>query len=123
MHVRRGDFQYKETRVEAKVLYEKAKRKIPGGTTVYVATDERDKKFFKPLAQHYKLLFLDDFVHLIKQINTNHYGMLDQLIASRGRTFIGTWHSTFTGYINRMRGYRISKLKTKGFEDGTMPSK
>jgi hypothetical protein len=31
--------------------------------------------------------------------------MIDQVICTRGTTFIGTWFSTFSGYITRMRGY------------------
>jgi hypothetical protein len=31
--------------------------------------------------------------------------MLEQVVASRGRAFVGVWWSTFTGYIMRMRGY------------------
>mmetsp|Transcript_25451 Transcript_25451/g.51839 ORF Transcript_25451/g.51839 Transcript_25451/m.51839 type:complete len:103 (-) Transcript_25451:41-349(-) len=31
--------------------------------------------------------------------------MMDQRIASRGRNFFGTYYSTFSGYITRMRGY------------------
>lgn len=48
--------------------------------------------------------------------------MLDQLIASRGRTFVGTFHSTFTGYINRMRGYHAEKDKLEGYELGKINS-
>lgn len=48
--------------------------------------------------------------------------MLDQLIASRGRTFVGTFHSTFTGYINRMRGYHAEKDKLEGYELGQIQS-
>ena len=32
-------------------------------------------------------------------------GMIDTIVASRGRAFAGTWFSTFSGYINRLRGY------------------
>ena len=48
--------------------------------------------------------------------------MLDQLIASKGRTFVGTYHSTFTGYINRMRGYHSQKEKSEGYELGAIKS-
>jgi hypothetical protein len=37
--------------------------------------------------------------------------MIDTIIASHGRTFAGTWFSTFTGYINRMRGYLGYSMK------------
>ena len=103
-HIRRGDFQYKETRVDATTIYKNSKDQLTEGATVYVATDERNKTFFQPLAEHYDLVFLDDFNHLFKDLSTNYYGMLDQVVASRSRVFIGTWFSTFSGYINRLRG-------------------
>jgi hypothetical protein len=31
--------------------------------------------------------------------------MIDQVVCTRGDIFVGTWFSTFTGYITRMRGY------------------
>ena len=34
-----------------------------------------------------------------------HLGMMDAIVASRGRAFAGTYYSTFSGYITRMRGY------------------
>ncbi|CAM9868814.1 unnamed protein product, partial [Discosporangium mesarthrocarpum] len=51
------------------------------------------------------LFFLGDFQHLIKGVDPTYYLMLDTIVASQGRTFIGTWRSTFTGYITRLRGY------------------
>lgn len=119
-HVRRGDFQYKETRVTADELLRSCENEIPKGATLYIATDERKKDFFKPFAESYNLLYLDDFAHLIKDVNPNYFGMLDQLIASRGRVFFGTHFSTFTGYIHRMRGYRVDKDKEEGYEDGLL---
>ena len=105
LHVRRGDFQYKVTRAEAPEIYKQTTKQIPDGTTVYIATDERNKAFFDPIKEHYDVLFLDDFLDKLEGINTNYYGMIDQLVASRGRIFFGCWFSTFTGYINRLRGY------------------
>ena len=105
LHVRRGDFQYKVTRYDAPDICKQTTKQIPDGTTVYIATDERKKDFFDPIKEHYDVLFLDDFIDKLPGINTNYYGMIDQLVASRGRKFFGCWFSTFTGYINRLRGY------------------
>jgi GDP-fucose protein O-fucosyltransferase len=94
----------RRTRVSAQELYDISKDELTPGTTVYMATDERDKSFFKDLSVHYDIVYLDDFAPLLKGVNTNFYGMIDQLITSRSRVFFGCWFSTFTGYINRIRG-------------------
>jgi hypothetical protein len=52
---------------------------------------------------------LDHFEDQIESISKNYYGMLDQLVASRGEIFWGAFYSTFTGYINRIRGYHAQK--------------
>jgi len=84
-HVRRGDFQYKSTRIEASELYAKSRDQLVEGSTLYIATDERDKSFFTALKEHYDVTFLDDYMDLIKDVNPNYYGMLDQLVAYKGR--------------------------------------
>lgn len=94
-HIRRGDFQYKATRVDAKEILKMAQKKIPDGATVFIATDERDKAFFQPLKDHYDVVFLDDFHdEALIGINTNFYGMIDQLVTTRSRVFYGCWFST-----------------------------
>ena len=122
MHIRRGDFQYKKTRIEAQRIYENARDVLVENSTIYIATDERNKAFFSVFHDHYHVYFLDDFSHLLQGVNTNFYGMLDQRIASRGRTFVGCWFSTFTGYINRMRGYHHQLAKGPGWEQGAINS-
>ena len=123
MHIRRGDFQYKQTRIEADEIYRNVADIFPENTTLFIATDERQKDFFKPLRDHYHVYFLDDFLHLLPEsFNKNYYGMLDQRIASRGRTFAGAFYSTFTGYINRMRGYHSQKEKPEGYLEGDLNS-
>lgn len=89
---------------------------------MYVATDEKDKSFFSIFKEHYDVVFLDDFMHTIPDVNTNYYGMIDQLVSYKSRVFYGTWWSTLSGYVNRMRGYYITKHKLEGWEDGTMKS-
>lgn len=121
-HIRRGDFQYKNTRIDAHEIYKISNDILIPGSTIYLATDERDKSFFQPMKDHYDIVFLDDYMHLIPGLNTNYYGMLDQLIATRGRFFFGCWFSTFTGFINRMRGYHADKDKLPGWEKGLIES-
>lgn len=93
-HIRRGDFQYKDTRISADEIYKNVKDILTEGATVYIATDERDLTFFAPLRTHYNLLFMDDFRPQLRGVNKNYFGMIDQLVASRGRYFFGCWHST-----------------------------
>ena len=74
-HIRRGDFQFKTTRIEADEIYDRTKDELQPNSTIYIATDERNKKFFQPLRDQYDILFLDDFSHELQGINTNYYGM------------------------------------------------
>ncbi len=121
-HIRRGDFQYTVTRAEAPAIYNISKKELTPNATVYIATDERDRSFFNILKDHYDVVFLDDFQEELKGVNSNYYGHIDQLVASRGRVFFGCWFSTFTGYINRLRGYHANRAKAPGYEQGIVRS-
>lgn len=121
-HIRRGDFQYKVTRVNASEIYNISKDVIPDKSTVYIGTDEHDKTFFNDLKKHYDIVFLDDYLHLVKGMNPSYYGMLDQLITSRSRYFFGCWFSTFTSYVNRLRGYHSQNDKLAGYKEGVIES-
>ncbi|KAL7428026.1 hypothetical protein ACHAXH_002252 [Discostella pseudostelligera] len=107
MHVRRGDFQYKKVKITAHDWYNITKELFRKNEIIYIATDEKNRDFFKPLTKHYNLRFLSDFSDAagLKDLDPNFMGMIDTIVASRGRLFVGTWFSTFTGYINRLRGY------------------
>lgn len=120
-HVRRGDFQYRATRVAAADLLAMARRKISPGATVYMATDERDKGFFEPLREHYDLVFLDDFHdQALVGINSNFYGMIDQLVTTRSRVFFGCWFSTYVLLILLLFGCRrVEFTKLASFADYT----
>jgi hypothetical protein len=111
IHIRRDDCAYKNTCFLSKEdIYEKnLKDMIPEGRTVYVATDEKDLAFFDLMRQHYKLLFLRDFMDEIKGLDPHYYGIIEQLVATRADTFVGTFYSTFSGFINRLRGYHSIK--------------
>ena len=48
--------------------------------------------------------------------------MIQQLVASRARTFVGAYYSTISGYVNRLRGYHAQNKKSEGFEQGVVKS-
>lgn len=89
---------------------------IPENELLYIASDEKNKSFFDGFRTRFpRLRFLDDYMDLanLRDINPNYLGMIDQVICTRGHYFVGTWFSTFSGYITRMRGYM-------GFHDYTV---
>jgi hypothetical protein len=121
-HVRRGDFQYKHTRIGALGIYSVTAKLLKPNSTIFIASDEKNKAFFDPLRKYYHVYFLDDFKHLLPGVSPNFYGMLDQRIASKGRAFFGSYLSTFSGYINRIRGYHSQKEKLDDYEEGIINS-
>jgi GDP-fucose protein O-fucosyltransferase len=112
MHVRREDFKwvdvYKDGLVDSNNMVEE--EFFEKQRTVYIATDEKDKSFFSAMREHHMVVFLHDFDHLIEGIDPNYYGMIEQLVCAKGDKFVGTYYSTFTGYINRVRGYHAQKI-------------
>ena len=107
-HVRRGEFQYTPVKIPAEEIIKNVGNKLPSGGLVFIATDEKKKDFFRPIKEKFrKIRYLDDYMAIadLKGINPNYLGMIDQVVCTRGKHFIGTWFSTFTGYITRMRGY------------------
>jgi hypothetical protein len=69
---------------------------------LYIATDEKEKSFFNDLAKYHTLRFLDHYWDMagLSELDPSYMGMI---VASRGRAFAGTWFSTFSGNINRLR--------------------
>jgi len=124
MHVRRNDFsnQYKEFVLDAPQIVENSKEELKPGITLFIATDERDSSYFDPFREQYNVLLLKDFSHVLTKVNSNLYPLIDQLVASRGKTFHGVFLSTFTGYINRLRGYYSTKERLPGYKDGIIES-
>jgi len=124
LHVRRGDFssQYKDQVVDIEEILKSIEDEIKPNSTIYIATDEKNMTYFQPLAEVYDIHFLKDFAHLIHGVNTNYFGPIEQMVAARGRVFFGVFLSTFTGYINRLRGYYSVKEKQPGHMQGIISS-
>lgn len=55
----------------------------------------------------WNLRFLGDYLknRTLAGVNPNLHGMIESIVCSRAKVFVGTYFSTFTGYIHRMRGY------------------
>jgi hypothetical protein len=107
MHIRRGDLQYKKVKLPAKIWWNNTKELWNENEIIYIATDERNLTWFNPIAKKRTIRFLDDYWDIadLGRVDPNYMGMIDTIVASRARVFAGTWFSTFSGYINRMRGY------------------
>ena len=111
LHVRRGDFQWKPMKIDSEQWLSSMRRsgfEPDSGQIVYVATDETDGTFFDPFRRHYELRFLSDFGEIagLNGLDPNLVGMLDQVVASGGERFVGTYFSSFSAYVGRIRGYR-----------------
>jgi len=124
LHVRRNDFQFKETWTSAEEILKNTAALFRKGETIYIATDELSSKadkqkhwsdpsamvkhtnehaFFDVFKKRYKLKFLSDYHSELLASDTPKYllGCIDTIVCSRARTFVGTYKSTFTGYIHR----------------------
>lgn len=121
MHVRRSDFMSLPTYSDGMIPAEEMNF-FETNRTVYIATDERNKSFFEAMRKKYNVFFLEDFSHLIKDVDPNFYGMIEQLVCTRGTKFVGTFYSTFSAYINRIRGYHSQKSRLPGYERGIIDS-
>lgn len=101
-------------------LADAVNRGAAAGQALYVATDEKDGSFFDPLRATRRVALLSDVAAAgpdavrrpIAALNGNELGFVDALVASQGETFTGSWFSTFTSFINRLRGFG-------GFDDAT----
>jgi hypothetical protein len=124
MHIRRGDFEGHRLGmiVSSNVIFNNIHDVLEPNSTIYVSTDEQNRDFFDIFRQNYHLYFLDDFVHLLENVNTNFYGLVEQRIASRGRTFVAAYGSSYSDFIDRMIGYHSQVEKTDGYETGKISS-
>jgi hypothetical protein len=55
----------------------------------------------------WKLRFLKDYIAqgYLKDSNPNVHGMVECIVSSRAKAFAGTFYSTFSSFIHRLRGY------------------
>jgi len=122
VHIRRGDFQqqFPMTEMSATDILTGLQEHIPPGSTIFICTNERDMSFFRPIQQVYDVLFLGDFGGMLSHINPNYFPLVEQIVASRSRLFFGTFFSTFSAYVTRLRGYYSVLEKQEGYRTGSL---
>lgn len=111
IHMRRGDFQYKEiTDIQVEKIVHNTQNILLPHEPVYIATDERNETIRTQLFAAFKraghnVTTLDDFPSVMDATEKRFYGMIEQLVCTGARTFVGSRLSTFSGYITRLRMY------------------
>jgi hypothetical protein len=93
---------------------------------VAVATDGlQEKELLSSLFEGYRVVFVDEWIFdefskdfcALPYSDFNVLTILDQLICAAGEVFIGTYRSTFTGIIHRLRQERYKKRDFNFFPD------
>ena len=104
IHIRRNDFLKTRTvhaEKQTETLLSDIEGKIRQNVPTYIATDEKDKTTFEDVKSKYNVMFLTDFN---LGLESHEALMVDQIICSMSETFLGSFLSTFSDYINILRG-------------------
>ena len=90
IHVRRTDFQvqFPETDLSATQLFLQIQQTVEIGSTLFIATDEHNRTFFRNIEAAYDVKYLGDFASEISSINPNYFALVEQIVASRSRCVI-----------------------------------
>ena len=104
IHIRRNDFLSVRKDVAEKQtenLFEDISNRIPNDRPLFIATDEPDKSHFLPLKERYNVFYITDFEH-----DTRDHAelLIDQLVCAKANIFLGSFLSTFSDYVNIVRG-------------------
>ena len=108
MHVRRNDFQYEQTQLNAEEILHNVSPIFDSELPMYIATDETSEEFIQVLSQGRKVYLWKDIcaaANLDIDIPMKWVGTIEQLICVGAKEFAGTDLSTFSTYIHRLRGY------------------
>mmetsp|Transcript_39580 Transcript_39580/g.93971 ORF Transcript_39580/g.93971 Transcript_39580/m.93971 type:complete len:357 (-) Transcript_39580:84-1154(-) len=106
MHIRRGDFQFKEVWTPVDEILSNTAKLFQPGEHMWIMTEEKKPhEFFAELKNSYQVHFLADYLRVLGEVNKATLPMIESVICSRARVFSGTWLSTLSGYITRLRGY------------------
>lgn len=75
---------------------------------LYIATKQVNESRFAPLHEVYtQVVYLKDVVDdVLPGINPMYLGPIEQMVCSVATRFVGTFGSTFSGFVHRLRGHQ-----------------
>ena len=120
VQVRRTDFIRFHPAVDITTITLQLAEVAPAGSPLVIATDEPDRKFFRALEARYAVKYGMDLIReAAPNVPAYQHSAVEQNLCALAETFTGTRYSTFSAYINRLRGYhRIGDTRVR-FTDGT----
>ena len=107
VHFRRGDFAIShshQTSVDIRVYRDVLLKNIDIHIPLLIITNEQDKSLFKSLEEVFDTIFYLD-MSIVPKNNKKWIPLIDSIGGTLSRKFIGTAESTFSYYIQILRGY------------------
>lgn len=120
--VRRSEFlqQYPEASIMPSRILSELADNVPSRSTLLIATDEPDRSFFYLLEHAFeRVVYARDLVSAYETGTTWEYSCIEQSLCALAETFVGTRLSTFSAYVDRLRGYYGTPDQRIRFTDGT----
>jgi len=122
--VRRNEFirYYPQTDINIETIHKHIAEAVPSGSQLLISTDESDRSFFDLLTRRYRVLYARDVVYQVAPSldwSQRRIGCIEQNLCALADSFVGTRLSTFSAYINRLRGYHGCDDTRVRFTDGT----
>jgi hypothetical protein len=111
MHMRRGDFvttpQFSSTCIPICDVMKNIAPHVPLQSCLYISTNSNDLNEINEMKSKYKIITFVDVLNGMNAVSINpaFYGIIEQIICSRGIKFISHPLSTFSTHVNRLRGY------------------
>ncbi len=131
VHLRFGDFEeiYRsdDFTIDADVFADFARSAFPDrDIPIVIATDGlEEKEFFQRIFEAHQVIFIDELIftdffddyRTLPFTDFNALTVLNQLICAAAGRFVGTYRSTFTGIIHRLRQERYARRDLDFFPD------
>ena len=111
MHLRRFRHSHQDAVLSPSDIGAAVSERFGDGGVVYVTMDSKgdETDLLDSIDESVKIVALRNFITDLSRVDPKYYGMIDQVVASRSEVFLGTYFSSFTNGINRLRGYHTQK--------------
>jgi hypothetical protein len=123
LHLRRFRHSHQDAILPPSDIGAVVSERFGDGGVVYVATDSKgdEADLLDHIDDNVKIVTLRSFITNVAKVDPKYYGMIDQVVASRSEVFLGTYFSSFTNGVNRLRGYH-SQNSQRSKQNGAINS-